>query len=160
MNAKEETIRHMTGRLARIINKHIRIESIPVPMGDDIRLSPGERRFIQTIGDNEGANVITLGKCMGITKSAVSQMVGKLEKKEFALKRPATDNNKEILVFLTPAGKDVYAVHKKFHERHQRNLVERLEEFSDTQIATAAMILSVVETVADERMTEVFGKQL
>ena len=160
MNAKEETIRHMTGRLARIVNKHVRIESIPVPVSDGIRLSPGEIRFIQTIGDNEGTNVMTLGKRMGITKSAVSQMVGKLEKKGFALKRPAADNNKEILVFLTQAGKDAYTVHKEFHERHQRNLIDRLEEFSDTQIATAAMILSVVETVADERMTELFGKQL
>jgi DNA-binding MarR family transcriptional regulator len=159
MNAKEETIRHMSSRLMRIINKHVRIESIPIPV-NDVRLSPGEIRFIQTIGDNEGTNVMTLGTRMGITKSAVSQMVGKLERKGFAAKRPAADNNKEILVFLTPAGKEAYAAHKQHNERHLHNLIERLEEFSDTQIATTAMILSVVESLADERMTEVFGKRL
>jgi DNA-binding MarR family transcriptional regulator len=160
MNAKEETIRHMNSRLMRIINKHVQTESIPISVGDNVRLSPGEIRFIQTIGENEGANVMTLGKRMGITKSAVSQMVGKLGKKGFVVKRPAADNNKETLVFLTPTGNQAYAVHKEFHERHLHNLIDRLGEFSDTQIATAAMILSAVETVVDERMAEVFGKRL
>ncbi|MDD2218562.1 MAG: hypothetical protein WC124_01535 [Desulfoplanes sp.] len=97
---------------------------------------------------------------MGTTKSAVSQVVGKLEKKGFALKRPATNNDKEILVFLTSVGKRAFEARKEFDEHHLHSLIERLEEFSDTQIATTAMILSVVKSVADDRMTELFGNRL
>jgi DNA-binding MarR family transcriptional regulator len=82
MNSKEETIRYMTRRIRRIINKHIRIEKLPVSVGGNIVLSPGEVHSIQQIGDNKGVNINALGNIMGVTRSAASQMVGKLKKKD------------------------------------------------------------------------------
>jgi DNA-binding MarR family transcriptional regulator len=157
MNGREESIRHMTGRMKRIINKHMRIEKLPVPVGETLRLSPSEIHSIQAVGHNEGANINTLGGIMGITKSAVSQMVGKLEKKGFMKKQSAADNNKDTLIYLTPSGWNAFELHEKFHERHLNDLLERLGDFSDTQIATTSMILSVLEGVMDERMSELFN---
>jgi hypothetical protein len=58
MNSKEKTIRYMTRRMRRIINKHIRIEKLPVSVGGNIVLSPGEVHSIQQIGDNKGVNTM------------------------------------------------------------------------------------------------------
>lgn len=157
MTASEETIQHLTSRLMRIINKHCRIEELPIRIGKNSGLTAKEVHCIQAIGRNEGINIKTIGDALGVTKSAASQMVGKLEKKGFTRKEKAVDNDKEILTFLTEAGWEAYEAHQEFHERHLRTLVKRLEEFPDTQIAMTAAILAEVETVVDERMAELFG---
>lgn len=157
MSTKSETLKYMTGRLLRIINKHSRIEELPVSISDDVELTPREIHCLQAIGQNEGANLKSIAMILGVTKSAISQMVGKLEKRGFVRKDQAPDNNKELLAFLTESGWDAFRTHQEFHERHMRNLVEKLDEFSDPQLATASAILAVIETTVDERMAELFG---
>ncbi|MBI9113127.1 MarR family winged helix-turn-helix transcriptional regulator [Maridesulfovibrio ferrireducens] len=156
MNTKEETVRHMTRRLKRIINKHMRIEKLPIPVGETLLLSPSEVHSIQTIGNNKGININTLGQLMGITRSAASQMVGKLMKKGLIEKRSATNNKKETLAFLTDSGWEAFKIHEEFHERHLNDLLNQLDEFSDTQIATTSTILSVIEDIMNKRMAELF----
>ncbi|MFW5501475.1 MULTISPECIES: MarR family winged helix-turn-helix transcriptional regulator [unclassified Maridesulfovibrio] len=155
MSSKEETIKHMTGRLMRIINKHLRIEGQPIPIGDGVELSPGEIHCLQAIGLNEGSNLKSVAHVLGVTKSAISQMVGKLEKRGFVRKERAPDNNKELLAFLTETGWAAFRKHQDFHERHMHNLMDRLDEFSDPQLAATTAILAVIETVVDERMEEI-----
>ena len=160
MNSKTETLRHMTGRLLRIINKHSRIEELPVSISDDIKLTSREIHCLQAIGQNEGENLKTIATILGVTKSAISQMVGKLVKRGFVRKNQAPDNDKELLVVLTDSGWEAFRRHQEFHERHMHNLLEKLDEFSDPQLATASAILAVIETVVDERMAELFGKNI
>ncbi len=157
MSSNEETIRHLTGRLMRIINKHARIEELPIRIADDVELTAREIHCLQAIGQNKGGNMKTLASALGVTKSAVSQMVGKLEKKGFAYRDKAPDNNKEIQAFLTKTGWHAFDIHEEFHERHMRELFHRLEEFSDPQLATASAILAVIEGIASDRMKEMFG---
>lgn len=150
----------MTGRLMRIINKHLRIEEQPIPISDEVKLTAGEIHCLQAIGINEGSNLKSISKVLGVTKSAISQMVGKLEKRGFVRKDRSPDNNKELLAFLTDSGWDAFRIHQEFHERHMHNLLERLDEFSDPQLATTSAILAVIEIVVDERMGEIFGKNI
>ncbi|KAF1077083.1 MarR family winged helix-turn-helix transcriptional regulator [Halodesulfovibrio sp. MK-HDV] len=158
MNNKEETIKYMTGRLIRIINKHLRIEEQPIPISEGVELTSSEVHCLQAIGLNEGTNLKSIASVMGVSKSAVSQMVSKLEKKKLVRKDRALDNNKEFLAFLTDSGWEAFNIHQEFHERHMHNLLGRLDEFSDPQIASASAILAVVETVVDERMSEIFSR--
>ena len=144
----------------RIINKHSRIEELPVTITDNIKLTSREIHCLQAIGQNEGENLKTIATILGVTKSAISQMVGKLTKRGFVRKEQAPDNDKELLAFLTESGWDAYKVHQEFHERHMYNLLDKLDEFSDPQLATASAILAVIETVVDERMAELFGKNI
>nr|WP_321260713.1 MarR family transcriptional regulator [uncultured Pseudodesulfovibrio sp.] len=159
MTTKEETIVHISGRLKRIIRQHMRIEKLPIHIGESCVLRPGEVHFVQAIGRNPGINIHELGGVMGVTRSASSQMVGKLVKKGFAEKRSTPENRKEARVYLTSAGEEAFSVHEDIHERHFKELLHRLDEFSDTQIATAAAVLSVFEGIMDERMEELFGKE-
>ena len=83
-------------------------------------------------------------------------MVIKLEKKHVLKKRKSADSNKELEISLTPTGWDAFAAHQKFHERHLQTLTTRLSEFTAPQIAMTGAILSVIESVVDERMEELF----
>ncbi|WP_239057188.1 MarR family transcriptional regulator [Desulfovibrio sp. JC010] len=160
MDNKEEAIRYMAGRLIRIINKHSRIEEQPIVIGEGLELTPREIRCLHAIGLNEGANLKTIAEVLGVTKSAISQMMGKLEKRGFVRKESAPDNRKELLAMLTERGREAFDVHQEFHERHMNNLKERLDEFTDPQLATAGAVLAVVETVVDDRLAEMFGKKV
>jgi len=142
----------------RIINKHSRIEETPIKLGKNTGLTAKEIHCINAIGQQEGINIKGIGDMLGVTKSAASQMIGRLEKKGFARKEKGPDNDKEILAYLTDLGWKAFDAHKEFHERHLATLADRLNEFPDTQLAVAAAILSVVETVVDERMYELFGE--
>ena len=130
---------------------------MPVHLGGGRKLTAKEIHCLQAVGLCEGSNVKSLGDSLAVTKSAMSQMVSKLEGKGLVSKRSAPDNDKETLVYLTEDGWEAFAVHREFHERHMNTLRERLEEFPDEQIATASLILAVVESVVDDRMAELFG---
>ena len=158
MNNNIESIHAITGRLMRIINKHSRIEEMPIKTGRNTGLTAKEVHCLNAIGQQEGVNIKGIGDVLGVTKSAASQMVGRLEKKGFAKKEKGPDNDKEILASLTESGWEAFDAHKEFHERHLKTLVEKLKEFPDTQLAVATAILSVVETVMDDRMAELFGE--
>ncbi|WP_319778819.1 MarR family transcriptional regulator [Maridesulfovibrio sp.] len=142
----------------RIINKHSRIEDQPITLGEGVEITPHEIRCLHTIGLNEGANLKTVATILGVSKSAVSQMIGKLEKRGLARKDHAPDNRKELLAGLTEKGWEAFRIHQEFHERHMRNLIDRLGEFTDPQLATASAVLATVETVVDDRLDEMIGK--
>jgi len=157
MKNTPDSIQNLTQRLMRIINKHSRIEKLPIQFGDTFDLTAREVHCIHAVGMQKGCNVKQVGETLGVTKSAASQMIGKLEKKGVLKKTKAADSNKELEVILTDSGWKAFEAHKEFHERHLQTLKARLEDFSDPQIAMAGAILSVVESVVDERMEELFG---
>lgn len=157
MDTKKESIQNLTSRLMRIINKHSRIEELPIQTGKNTGLTAREVHCLNAIGVQEGINIKSIGDFLGVTKSAASQMVRKLENKGFARKEDAPDNDKEVLAYLTETGWEAFSAHKEFHERHLKTLTKRLDDFPDTQLAVAAAILATVEIVVDERIGELFG---
>lgn len=157
MNRKEEAVKALTSRLMRIINKHARIEELPIQTGKNVGLTAKEIHCLNVIGQQEGVNIKSIGEMLGVTKSAASQMVSKLEKRGFARKEKAPDNDKEIRTFLTDDGWEAFNAHEEFHERHMKNLTRSLDDFPDVHLAVAAAILASVESVVDDRIAELFG---
>jgi DNA-binding MarR family transcriptional regulator len=158
MDPKHDLVEHIVRRLRRIIDAHLRIEDLPVPVGPGVSLSTREVHCLTAIGDHEGANIKTVGDALGVTKSAASQMVTKLVARGFAVKRPANDNDKDICAFLTAEGWEAFRAHRDFHERHMDTLLHRLAGHSPEQLATVAEVLDQVEDVMHERMAELFGR--
>ncbi len=148
----------MASRLLRIISKHWRIEELPIRISPDMELTAREIHTLQATGEFIGSNVKSLAERLGVTKSAASQMVAKLESKGLLRKDKAPNNDKETLLFLTDDGWKAFNKHKEFHERHMQTLLERLDAFSDPQLVTTTAILAVVESVVDERIAELFGE--
>ena len=152
METKEDLIGAMSRTLMRIINKHSCLEARPIRFGDDLEVTHREIHAIQAIGEHARINITDLGRHFGVTKSAASQMVAKLAEKGLVEKEPAAHSNKEYQLSLTESGRRAFGVHEEYHGRHMAELAERLEAFSLLQIATASVLLEVIESVVDEHL--------
>ena len=154
METKEDMIKEMTRKLFRIMNKHGRLESLPLYFDEGVEITHRELHIIQTVGERKGINISDLGRHFGVTKSAASQMVTKLVKKGFIEKESAAHSNKELQLLLTQRGWQAFKIHEKFHGQHMADVVERLGAFSLSQIATTSVLLEVLENVVDTRLSE------
>jgi len=154
MKSKEDIVREMFRRLFRILNKHARLEDMPVRIDEDREVTHRELHAIQAIGENKRINITDLGIYFGVTKSAASQMTTKLARKGFVQKEMSAHSNKELRLTLTRLGWRAFELHEKFHGDHIIDLVERLNAFSLAQIETTSVLLDVLERVVDERLSQ------
>ncbi len=110
----------------RIVNQFSMIEGNPKKYGTDELFHKLEIHTIHAIGENPGINVTELARWHGITKSAVSQVVKKLEERGFIYRYKAPDNAKEVLFKLTDKGEKPYEGHKKLHAKIDTDLIEEI----------------------------------
>ena len=87
-------------------------------------INPGEMFFMEEIlarklsGDNSGNWLSSMSDYLHVSKAAVSQMLGTLEKKGFITRETNPDNRREIRVSLTEEGeKRVNEMQRLFSER-------------------------------------------
>jgi DNA-binding MarR family transcriptional regulator len=158
METKEELIRSSVQQLVRIARKYARIEELPISIDGGGEVTTREAHIIQAIGEDKDLNVTNLANRVGITKSAASQMATKLAAKGFVEKRQAPHSNKEYLLFLTQSGWQVFHAHERFHGKDMTELVNRLNAFSLSQVATISVLLDAIGAVIDERLAKVRKK--
>lgn len=159
METKEDIIREVTRKLFRLLNKHTRLESLPVRLSDGTELTHRELHAIEAMGGCSPINVTDLGAHFGVTKSAASQMVTKLVAKGLVRKSYAEHSNKEYQLTLTKLGREAFQFHEHIHGEHLLDLITRLGAFSLSQVATISVMLEVMETVVDERIEHRMGKR-
>jgi DNA-binding MarR family transcriptional regulator len=154
MESKEKLVKEMSREFFRILNKHARLEAMPVAFDRGIKATHRELHAIQAVGENRRINITDLGTYFGVTKSAASQMASKLVKKGFLKKEYSAHSNKELELTLTELGWRAFHHHEKFHGDHMADVVDRLGKFSPSQIETASMLFDVFESVVDERLSQ------
>jgi len=159
MATKDETIRKTTRRLYRLLNKHARLEAIPLQLRDDTHITHRELHAIEAIGERSPLNVTELGAHFGVTKSAASQMISKLTAKGLVSKTYAAHSSKEYRLSLTELGQLAFRRHERMHDKHMSDLVARLGAFTLSQLATASDMLEVIEAVVDDRIEKRLGSQ-
>lgn len=76
-------------------------------------LSSSEISCIQYIYSIKNANVTKLAEATGMTTSAISKVIKKLEGKGYILRYEESSNKKEVYFSLTSSGKDIYDFHEK-----------------------------------------------
>ena len=158
METKEDIIKDISQKLLRIINKHSRIEELPVHFGEGVEATPREIHTIQAIGEHKPINVTDLGSFFGVTKSAASQIVSKLAEKGFVEKGYTSYSNKELELSLTELGWRAFHAHERIHGKHMADILDHLCAFSLEQIATTSVLLDVIENVLDERTIQLLKK--
>ena len=154
METKKDLIDATVRKLLRIAKMYSRIEELPIPVDEGLEVTTREAHTIQAVGENEQMSVTQVASHFGITKSAASQMVAKLTKKGFLLKKQAVHSNKEFELSLTQLGWRVFHAHEQFHGRDKADLVGRLSGFSISQIATLSVLLEALESVMDQRLSQ------
>lgn len=99
--------------------------------GTDIKLYEAEMHLLDKICNNEGLTVTALADMTNKTKSAITQMTKKLEKKNMIQKLRNKEYHKEINLYTTQLGKEVCDYHRTLDEK---NYLEALKYFEDYDV--------------------------
>jgi len=126
---------------SRLISSY---ENIPRKYGTEDELYMIEVHTLNLIGDQVKTNTSEIADLTNRTKSAVSQMVDKLIKKDLAFKYRNPDNYRELTIELTPKGKLVYEYHKKLDEEEYGSHLKNLEQFTVEDFQNYIKILNVI----------------
>lgn len=132
-------------KLMRLINIFQEHESMPRNYGTDELYYSLEIHTIHIIGKSPGINVTEIAGWHGISKSAVSKVIKKLERKDSVFRYKAPDNNKEVLFELTAKGKKAYQGHIEHHKRQEELIFKKLEEIQDEKLQNFEEVLSIFE---------------
>ena len=123
-----ENISELYNLMERTAHKYAQFEKKTQIIGD-LKLTHVEVHTITCIGDHNNLNLSTLANLRGISKSAASQMIGRLRKKGLVNKQTSPDSEAAIALTLTESGKKVYEHHKKYHENS--GIFQILKELPD-----------------------------
>lgn len=126
---------------SRLISSY---ESFPRKYGTEDELFMVEVHTLNIIGDHRQITTSEIAEITNRTKSAVSQMVDKLIKKELAVKYRNQNNYRELIIELTPKGKIVYEYHKKLDETEYGKHLMNLKEFTAEDFQTFIKIAKVI----------------
>ena len=85
-----------------------------------------EVHMVSRIEENPGITAAKIAECTYRTKSAVSQMLAKLEAKGLIYKEKDPSNGKQQFLYVTPKGKHLSLCHKAYDEKN--TLLEELIE--------------------------------
>jgi DNA-binding MarR family transcriptional regulator len=110
--------------------------------------------MVQAVGENRNMSVTQLADHFGITKSGASQMVKRLTKKGFLLKRQAAHSNKEFELSLTLLGRQVFEAHERLHGKDFNTLIDGLASFSISQVATLSVLMESIGTTLENVISQ------
>ena len=152
--AKADKIHDFKETFLRIINKFKVLEKIPIDHGTGDLLYASEVNTLEIIGDTPGINLTQLAQKKGVTKSAVSQIVTKLVRKQLVTKNQSPDHEKVFFLELTETGKVVFENHEKFHKKYDSPMIEKLYAMRNDQldlvIGTFKMLESTIDSYLDD----------
>ncbi len=154
MDTKEDLIRVTIQHLLQVANKYARIEKLPIRIGDAIEISTREIHTIQAVGARGQMSVTDVATHFGVTKSAASQTIARLEKKGFVRKEQVPLNNKKLYLSLTDLGWKAFYAHEKFHGKDMGELVNLLKEYPLQQIMALSALLEAMSTIMDDRLED------
>lgn len=104
-------------RLSRIVALAAAIEREPVEIGDGCRLSASEVHLIDGAGRFPGAGLSEHAARLGVTKGALTQMVGRLEEKGCLVRVRDAEDRRAARLALTETGRRAFDWHRSLHDR-------------------------------------------
>ncbi|MCV6626444.1 MAG: MarR family transcriptional regulator [Cellvibrionaceae bacterium] len=152
METKEDLIKLAIRRLLKISQLHARIEQTPIKVEEGLVLTTREVHTLVAIAEQESISITQLAARFGVSKSASSQMVNKLEKRDLLLKRQAAHSNKEYELSLTEQGWKAFRAHEQYRGRSRDQLISKLSGFSIAQIATLSVLLEEMENTMNKHL--------
>lgn len=101
-----------------------------------IILYQAESQFIRRVGDVPGITITELSTFFNKTKSACSQLMYRMKKKNLLMQVRNERNNREYNLYLTDEGLKLYQFHKIFEEGCYRRTAEMLDSFTMEELET------------------------
>jgi DNA-binding MarR family transcriptional regulator len=142
---QDKRLKDLIARFIRIVGLFNKLDSRPYDFGTSERLYRSEVHMLQAIGRGEGRTVTELGGAFGVTKGAVSQVVGKLEAKGYLLKERNPAYGKELLLSLSAKGKVAFKTHEALHGKIDKALLASMGPVSEEELARFDRLLGMIE---------------
>lgn len=136
----------------RAASSYAQAEELPIQVNPSLMVSTREIHTIEAIGAKKLENVTSVAKQFGITKSAASQLVTKLEKKGLLKKLPSPTSGKELYLTLTELGWEASRQHEALHGKHRNALAQHLDGLPSEQLRAFCDITERFQHVIDARL--------
>jgi len=144
----------LSDQFDRIINKMAAVEKTPRDFGSGDLLYRSEVHTLKAIGENAGANITALARYAGTSKSAVSQMVDRLVRRDLVEKYRNPENDKDILLRLTHRGRIAFLGHEQYHLKIHARVEQRLKEMTTEEFRSLQEIFRTIEETVDESLAD------
>jgi DNA-binding MarR family transcriptional regulator len=129
------------------MNKYSATEKKPLDYGVGCLLYRAEIHTIDAVGGHTQINITGLSNYLGVTKSAVSQMIDKLVKKGMVYKQVLSKSDTEVALSLTENGKKVYAGHAAYHKNFYHDIDQILSAVPEEDIKVFCEIMNKLDSL-------------
>lgn len=129
--------------------KILSLEDPPRDFGTGDLLNRTEVHAIVIIGRTTGVNITSLAEQLKISISAASQVVRKLSTLKFVEKYHRPDNEKEVILRLTPRGKIVYHTHEQFHAKIEELLMRKMGPITREEFEKLKKFIVALDETSD-----------
>ena len=138
---KNDKITVICELLLNVISEFYENDSRARTFGTDTELYHSEIHMLQCIEENPGLHISGIARLLGVTRGAASQTAKRLEKKQMAVRCSSPENNKIILLRLTPKGRTAVRSHKNAHQKYREKIAEILADAPAEQLQFVADFL-------------------
>jgi len=147
-------VNNVIRQFQKVAGQYAQLEAMPIVINEEHMVSTREIHTLDAIGSRRLDTVSDVGKNFGITKSAASQLVSKLEGKGFLLKNHSPKNNKELQLVLTELGWEAYHIHEQLHGKERNALMAQLEQFPAEQLVIFKDMLGLFSKVIAQQIKQ------
>ena len=113
----------------------------------DKSITINEVHLIDLIGRNQPVNLVKLSELLEVSRSAITQSVRRLIKKDLVSFEFAQDNEKNKYLILSKKGVEVFNIHKEQQEHIETAIFSVLKNYSDEDLQMVMKLLDDVEQV-------------
>ena len=113
----------------------------------DKSITINEVHLINLIGRNQPVNLVKLSELLEVSRSAITQSVRRLTKKDLVAFEVAQDNEKNKYLILSKKGVDVFNIHKEQQEHIEKAIFSVLRNYSDEDLQMVMKLMDDVQQV-------------
>lgn len=113
----------------------------------DKSITINDVHLIDLIGRNQPVNLVSLSELLKVSRSAITQSVGRLIKKDLVVFEFAPDNEKNKYLRLSEKGIKVFNIHKEQQEHIEKAIFSVLRNYSEEDLQIVMKLMDDVEKV-------------
>ncbi len=123
----------------------------PKDYGTGEKYSLTEVHTVTHIEEHPGITVTQMAEELGRTKSAISQIITKLEKKKLVYRAYGKEDGKKVFLSVTPSGRELSIAHKQYDIKNVIEFQNELRKhFSEEELDTFYRVMEMHLIIEEE----------
>lgn len=121
--------------LTSTLNRYTQVNKKPMDFGVGVDIYPSEIHTVQRLCESGPMGVTELAELSGVTKGAMSQLVGKLVRKGLVYRETDETNQSKLRIIPTELGEKAQEGHMRFHEEHDKEFLNYIGSLTKEEYA-------------------------